>query len=198
MFRYDPSRKRMVHIRKRTGRGGLESKPGRVRRGMYKGDPDTRQERCFQQRRCRLKHAICPWCRHLSYVPSRLTKPYDPNARQSTIVNKLGCLMAQLQSAHDDLIQEVSSVSSSETIVVGPTMVTCSTYHPPMIVRAKEQISKLTSRLWGQQKRPHSEKLHCDLARSRVKPRTRRQRPASSPSSLTEKHVRKGEDACAA
>lgn len=195
MFRYDPSRKRIIHIRQRTGRGGLESRPGRVRRGMYKGARDNRHSRCFQRRCLSLKRTMCPWCRHLSYVPSMLQKQYNPYARQSTLANKLGCLMAQLQNAQNDLLQEVSS---TDTIVVGPTMVTCSTYHPPMIVRAKEQISKLTSRLWGQQKRPHSEKLHCDLARSRVRPKTRRQRPASSPPSLTETLVCNGQDACAA
>lgn len=194
MFRYDVRRKKIVYFKRRIPRGYPEYRFDRVKRGLYKGTNDTRPSRCFRQRCRDLKQPLCSWCRSLSYVPTQLQKERCKSRNLLNIANKLGFLMAELQSAQSDSYYDCSNI---ETVLVLPLIVKCSTYSPPTIVRAKKQLSKWTSRLWSD-KRPQSEKMPCGLVRSRDVPRRRRDRRAtvSCPAFLEEPHISLKPDAC--
>lgn len=190
MFRYDPSRKRVSYFRKRHHHSVLVDENAginTIRIGKYKGCIDFRWARCFHLS-CRLQRRTnCYWCTSLSHVPSMLQKEYRPLSRasHSSIDNKLGCLMEDLQKAQSDsFYSDTSDSPSASTPASSPaSIVTRSTYSPPTIVKAKEHLLKLTSKF-----RQSPSECSGDSVSKRVRPRLRRvrapdtlKRPASSP-----------------
>lgn len=191
----------MYTVRNRRPRAPPDDGLNRVRLGMFRGSVDIRWLHCFQKRCYERRKVSCPVCLHLPYVPSNLrieTKPKN----ESYIDHKLGFLMADLRQAQCDTFYNTDSSHSSNTtpysspaVSIAPTIsspsssvILCSTYSPPRIVRAKAHLVKFTNRVKNSIMLLKKGDVSSCFASSSVTPRLRKNnsstalmRPASSP-----------------
>lgn len=118
--------------------------------GQFKGNQDTRGLRCPNKHCREHKYADCKYCKALPYVSSNLrsqaeedgTLPHSSPIHKAYLDNRLGVLLEELKNYRDAEQRPLSTRNQR------PLVATWSHENAQPLVRAKEQITKMRSKLW--------------------------------------------------
>lgn len=124
-----------------------------IRSGKFKGRHDTRGLRCTNTK-CRLQgHASCAHCKCLPYVPSRL--------RKETRLHKQGEFAERLRPYRPrgeywdnrmvSLLDELQKYTSEHQGDDEPCIKTQVVVRTQSLAKAREQINRITSKLWAKE-----------------------------------------------